>query len=91
MHIWAEKSEIPRCVRSTVVMRYVPPAVLIPKFPLHQELLKEIGPELKHVFVRFRLETGHRQTHRKLTKASRRFVNIDRMSESGEALRWMWI
>ena len=30
-----------------------------PNFLLSPELLKEIAPELKHIFVRFRLETGH--------------------------------
>ena len=65
-------------------MRYAPPAVLIPNFPLHRESLKEIGPELKHIFLGFCLETGHCQTHRKLARASRRFLNVDRMSESGE-------
>ena len=29
---------------------------LIPKFLQHQELHEEIDPELKHVFVKFRLE-----------------------------------
>ena len=30
---------------------------LIHKFLQHRELLKEIGPELRHVFAKFRLET----------------------------------
>ena len=47
--------------------------------------------ELKHIFVKFCLETGHRQMHCNLTKASSRFINIDRMSESGETSRWMRI
>ena len=76
---------------TTVIMRYVPPAVSFPIFPLHHELLKEIGPELKHVFVRFCLETGHRQIHRELPKASSRFLNIIRTLESGETTRWMGI
>ena len=37
------------------------------------ESLKGIGPELRHIFVRFRLETGHCQMHRRLPRASRRF------------------
>ena len=47
-----------------------------PKFLSHRELLKEIGPELKHIFVKFRLETGHREVHRKLGEGTTRFFNI---------------
>ena len=64
------------CVHHATVMRCVPLAALIPKFPLHQESLKEISPELKHIFVKFRLETGHHQIHRKQQKASHRFPNV---------------
>ena len=59
------------CVHHATVMRCAPLAVSIPKFPLHQESLKEIGPELKHVFVKFCLETGRWQIHRDWTKAQR--------------------
>ena len=42
-----------------------------PKFLLHRELLKEISPELKHIFVKFRLETGHREVHSFITLSRR--------------------
>ena len=58
-----------------------------PKFLLHRELLKEISPELKHIFVKFRLETGHRDVHRKLGKGITRFFSIGRTSEYRELLR----
>ena len=32
--------------------------------------------ELKHVLVKFRLETGHREVHRKLGEGATRFFNI---------------
>ena len=63
-------------VHHATVMRCVPLAALIPKFPLHQESLKEISPELKHVVVKFRLETGHREVRRKLGKGTTRFFNV---------------
>ena len=55
-----------------------------PKFLSHRELLKEISPELKHIFVKFRLETGHWKVHRKLGKGITRFFNIGRTSEFRE-------
>ena len=39
------------CIHHTTVVRCAPLAVLIPEFPSHRELLKEIGPELKHIFL----------------------------------------
>ena len=59
------------------------------KFLLHRELLKEIGPEFKHIIVKFRLKTGHREVHRKLGEGTTRFFNIGWTSESREILRWM--
>ena len=61
---------------------------LIPKFLWHRELLKEIGPELKHVFVKFRLKTGHQWIHRNLDEGITRFFNIGWTSESRETSRW---
>ena len=64
------------------LMRTVPLVMSLPIFPPYRELLREIGPELKRIFVKFRLETGHHQIHRKLQKASRRFPNVVETSES---------
>ena len=50
-----------------------------------RELLRKISPELKRIFVRFRLETGHHQIHCKLPKASRRFLNIVQTLESEDS------
>ena len=40
------------------------------------DFFKEIGPELKHVFVKFRLETGHLWIHRNLDEGMPRFFNV---------------
>ena len=47
-----------------------------------EDSVRKISPKLKHIFVRFRLETGYHQTHCKLPKVSPRFLNIDEILES---------
>ena len=67
---------------TAIVMRYVPLVMSIPIFPPCRELLRENDPEMKRNFVKFRLETGQHQIHRKLPKGQCRFLNVVETSES---------
>ena len=68
-----------------VIKRCAPLAVSMSIFPPCRELLRRTSPELKHIFVRLCLETGHHQIHCKLPKASHRFLNIDQILQSGDS------
>ena len=86
------KMALPSTAWQTFVhLRCAPLAVSIPKFPLHRELLKEIAPELKHVFLE--VSSGNRTLSdaSQMGKGTTRFFDIGQMSESGEMLRWMRI
>ena len=82
LHLLEGVADFALCL-TIVVTRSASLVVSFPIFPPCRELLRQIGPELKRVFVRFCLETGHHQIHRKLSKVSRRILNVVQIAESG--------
>ena len=68
-----------------VIERCAPLAVSTSIFPPCRELLRGNGPEMKRNFVMFCLETGQRQNHREMPKASCRFLNVVGTSESASS------